>query len=160
MIPKPVTNTKIFSVFAIVAVAAILIGAGFENPAFAKNEKTLQTNETVQFGPSPDGEICGVDPTEVTETIHIVIQEWSNGKRHVHVDQQIVWTDPNNGDAVVAEHSFTLNFNRNVGDLPITFQSNLVAECADGTTIIIEHCGFTIDENDEVHIHLEECPED
>jgi len=157
MIPNPMTHTKIFSVFAIVAVAAILIGAGFENPAFAKNEKTLQTNETVQLGPFPVGEICGVDPTEVTETLHIVIQEWSNGKRHVHVDQQIVWTDPDNGDAVVAEQSLTQNFNRNVGDLPITLQFNLVAKCADGTTIITEHCGVTIDENDEVHIHLEEC---
>ena len=151
------TNTKIFSVFAIVAVAAILIGAGFENPAFAKNEKTSQTNETTQQGPFPAGEICGVDPTELTITTHVVSQTWSNGKFHMHVDQQIVWTDPNNGDAVVAEQSATQNVNSNVGNLPITFQLNFVIECADGTTLINVHCGFTIDENTEVHIRGEEC---
>ena len=145
------TNTKYFSVFAIVAVAAIM-GVASIAPALA--ERTVKTNDLNVTFPvldfSPAG-LCGDDIA--LRTIHIQTKEWNNGKVVFHINVDSLLGDFGAGE-LVGTSSFVLNFVGDTDDFPLVLQANATVECVDGSTPLNEHFGFTVDRNGEVHPHF------
>jgi hypothetical protein len=148
------TNKKIFSVFAIVAVAAIM-GVSSIAPALAERTvKTTDFNETIVLPDfSPNGD-CGENGA--LRVFHINAKTWNNGKIVFHIDIEsfLFSFSFGSGLTLVGTSTTVVNFVGDLDDLPVMLQANATVECEDGSTPVNEHFGFTVDPNLGIHPHF------
>jgi len=147
------TNTKILSVFVIVAVAAMM-GVSAIAPAYAAQKLVNEREEThVDFPIS--GELCGITSDFTVEqwtTIFTII--WDNGHFKFHINQLTIVTDDNDGDAVVLTIEIAQNQQGNFGvGTTQSVQLNEDGLCTDGTVFSSEHNGATLHRDGTITLH-------
>ena len=131
---------------------AILVSAT-TSPAFAAT-KVTNTSIPFFFEEDFDGTICGI-----TSNFHLVdsgqefMKVWSNDHYKYHADENIVFTDNNNGGALVASLELSFNIQGNFTNQPESIQYNAVFVCADGTTLDTIHVGNTLHRDGTVTDH-------
>ena len=149
------TNTKILSVFVIVAVAAMM-GVSAIAPAYAAQKVVNERVEThVEF--PVIGTLCGITSDfTVEQWTNSFVIIWDNGHFKAHVDQLIIVTDDNDGDALVLTIETAQNQQGNFGaETTQSFQVNEEGLCADGTVFSSEHGGFTLHRDGTFNLHHE-----
>ena len=146
-------NTKILSVFVIVAVAAMM-GVSAIAPAYAAQKDVNERDEFHDEFPF-SGTLCGITSDFTVEqwvsTFTII---WDNGHFKFHAEVLIIVTDDNDGDAVVLTIEQVLNQQGNFGEGEVqSVQFNEEGLCADGTTFSSEHSGATLHRDGTVTVH-------
>ena len=149
------TNTKILSVFVIVAVAAMM-GVSAIAPAYAERvtKDVNERDETHSEFPF-SGELCGITSDFTVEqwtTTFAMI--WSNGQFKAHIDQLSIVTDDNDGDALVLTIQIAQNNQGNFGAGEVqSIQLNEEWLCADGTVFSSDHNGATLHRDGTITLH-------
>ena len=149
------TNTKILSVFVIVAVAAMM-GVSAIAPAYAAQKEVNERDEFHDEFPF-SGEVCGITSDFTVEQWFFAFSTiWDNGHFKFHSEIMIILTDDNNNDAVVVtiEAVENLQGNFNSGETQ-SIQFNEEGLCGDGTTFSSIHSGATLHRDGTITVHHE-----
>ena len=141
------TNTKVLSVFAIVAVAAMM-GVASIAPAYAA-QKLVDDKINIE-GSFPSFQ-CGV-PVDINFKNTGQVTIWDNGKFNAKVFTNYVLTDLN-GDKVGVAHD-TFSEVGEFGDLPIVRQSNFNFTCEGSGVQTSFHAGITLHRDGSVSNHF------
>ncbi len=137
------TNTKILSVFAIVAVAAMM-GVSSIAPAYAA-QKVVDDRTEFHSEFSFVGTTCGITSVFTVQQWSVdFIKIWSNDHYKIHSETVVIVTDDNDGDAVVLNIESVFNQQGNFSNNPQSIQYNEEGLCADGTTFSSVHVGSTL----------------
>ena len=153
------TNTKVLSVFAIVAVAAMM-GASTIAPAYAA-QKFIDFKEQSETPAGFAVNLCGEVVVELTISTNTFLKVWDNQKFKFHDDAQINLYSL--GGALVGTAPLqSLNIQGDLDDFPISgnFNQGGDGECLDGTTFTAfpaDHCGATLQKDGELIEHSVSC---
>ena len=155
------TNTKILSVFAIVAVA-VMMGASSIAPAYAAQKVTHFKNQEYPVFPYVVPNPCGANPAGQLQQgkAFIVEVEILGGEYFIHVKAQLNYYQ--SGELVGTIPFKVLNAHGNTNDGP-TFHSLTFGgdgKCIDGSTfsgIPDIHCGTTVQKDHDTIVHRVEC---
>ena len=146
-ITSTMTNKNVMSVFAIVAVAAMM-GAASIAPAYAA---TKLVDDKIDNSGSFAGFECGVPVTiNFDQTGHVTV--WDNGKFNAKIFTKYVLDDLN-GDKVGVAHD-TFSQVGEFGDLPFVEQQNFSFTCEGSGLDASFHAGFTVHRDGSVTNHF------
>ena len=157
---QTMTNTKFFSVFAIVAVAAMM-GAASIAPAYAAAKTS--THEETKDLIGPVGAICDSASVDLFVETNVFTIEWNNGHFKIHSDFKFTLYDTSTGDLVGTIPGSALNFQGKnfVGPISIQLNTGGIGACTNGTPLfeIFEesHCGQTFQRTGDTISHNVAC---